>query len=72
MSVDSQIITCKLVVLGEHSVGKSSVLSRYVEGVFNPKQEPTIGAAYMTRIIRQDEKTLKFEIWVGKYDAANI
>lgn len=67
MSNSTQLSTCKLVVLGDRSVGKSSVLMRYVEGVFKPNQECTIGAAFLTKIIRHDEKNLKFEIWVGEY-----
>ncbi|KAF8362096.1 hypothetical protein PRIPAC_89019 [Pristionchus pacificus] len=63
--------TCqfKLVLLGESAVGKSSLVLRFVKGQFHEYQESTIGAAFLTQIVRfspivcLDEATVKFEIW---------
>lgn len=33
----------KILILGESSVGKSSLLTQYVEGKFMPTHMPTIG-----------------------------
>ena len=57
--------TCqfKLVLLGESSVGKSSLVLRFVKGQFHEFQESTIGAAFLTQTLVIDDTTVKFEIW---------
>ncbi|AMD19280.1 HBR379Wp [Eremothecium sinecaudum] len=63
----------KLVLLGESSVGKSSIVTRFTTGEFH-KNQATIGAAFTTKSISWVEKatsnseemvqkTLEFEIW---------
>ncbi|KAM0686645.1 hypothetical protein COBT_002130 [Conglomerata obtusa] len=53
----------KLVVLGYYSVGKSSLVMNYVKGEFNPNEESTIGAAFLTKTIFSKGNNIKFEIW---------
>merc|ERR1712048_1178334 len=53
----------KLVLLGETSVGKSSLVLRFVKGQFHEFQESTIGAAFLTQTVVLDDTTVKFEIW---------
>lgn len=53
----------KVVVLGYYSVGKSSLALKYVKGTFNPNEESTIGASFLTKLISHKESTLKYEIW---------
>ncbi|KCV69358.1 Ras-like protein Rab-5A, variant [Fonticula alba] len=54
----------KLVLLGDSSVGKSSLALRFVRGQFQEFQESTIGAAFMTQSVQcSDGTTVKFEIW---------
>ncbi|QLG72123.1 hypothetical protein HG535_0C04770 [Zygotorulaspora mrakii] len=66
---DREVYSCdlKLVLLGESSVGKSSIVMRYTIGTFQ-KCNATIGAAYTTKAIEKegDNGTLKrvnLEIW---------
>ena len=58
-----KIIPCKLVLLGESSVGKSSLVMRFVKGVFLNYQESTIGASFLTQTVSLDTGIIKFEIW---------
>jgi len=54
----------RLVLLGESAVGKSSIVIQYVKQQFYEYQESTIGAAYLSKVVkRTDEKPIKFEIW---------
>ncbi|GFE55594.1 Ras-related Rab protein [Babesia ovis] len=53
----------KLVILGDTSVGKSSLVGRFVKNTFLEFQESTIGAAFMTQSVTLDDCTVKFEIW---------
>jgi len=53
----------KLVLLGDASVGKSSLVLRFVKGQFLEFQESTIGAAFLTQSVVLNDTTVKFEIW---------
>eukprot|EP01083_Nonionella_stella_P093593 262368_1 len=53
----------KLVMLGYGSVGKSSIVIRFVKGQFSDYQESTIGAAFLTQTVPVQDCTVKFEIW---------
>ncbi|KAM0677010.1 hypothetical protein BDAP_002386 [Binucleata daphniae] len=53
----------KLVVLGYYSVGKSSLVLNYVKGQFNPNEESTIGAAFLTKTVFSKGNNIKYEIW---------
>merc|ERR1712013_835365 len=45
------------------SVGKSSIVIRFVKGQFSEYQESTIGAAFLTQTVPLNDTTVKFEIW---------
>lgn len=62
-TVASKTCQFKLVLLGESSVGKSSLVLRFVKGQFHEFQESTIGAAFLTQTVQIDDTTVKFEIW---------
>ncbi|KAG0438860.1 Ras-related protein RABF2b [Dictyocoela muelleri] len=53
----------KMVILGHYSVGKTSLVLQYVKKCFNPNEESTIGAAFMTKTIMLNNQPIKFEIW---------
>lgn len=57
----------KLVLLGDSSVGKSSIVNRFVKDSFDEFRESTIGAAFLSQTvtIKDDgqDVTVKFEIW---------
>ena len=53
----------KAVLCGEVHVGKSSVLSRYVHGKFDPNNSNTVGVEFGTRHLTIDGCTVRFELW---------
>lgn len=53
----------KLVLLGDSSVGKSSLVLRFVKKQFFEYQESTIGAAFLTQTVAVNDFVVKFEIW---------
>jgi len=59
----SKTVQYKLVLLGETSVGKSSLVIRFVKGQFHEYQESTIGAAFLTQTVVVGDYQVKFEIW---------
>eukprot|EP00033_Pygsuia_biforma_P003191 GCRY01003501.1.p1 GENE.GCRY01003501.1~~GCRY01003501.1.p1 ORF type:complete len:198 (-),score=31.46 GCRY01003501.1:333-926(-) len=61
MSGDTREI--KLVLLGESSVGKTSLVVRFVNNHFKNVAESTIGASFMSKTIVVDDNAIKFQIW---------
>ena len=55
--------SCKVVFLGDTSVGKSCLAVRFVRNEFFQFQEPTIGAAFLAKNITLNDTRYKFEIW---------
>lgn len=54
----------KLVLLGNSSVGKSSIAIRLACGRFDDYKEPTIGAAFLSKTLQYDDiNRVKLEIW---------
>ncbi|CAE8692317.1 unnamed protein product [Polarella glacialis] len=53
----------KLVLLGDASVGKSSILLRFLQNKFSEGLETTVGAAFSTKTIECRGRQIKFEIW---------
>eukprot|EP00292_Cryptomonas_paramecium_P022923 CAMPEP_0113709856 /NCGR_PEP_ID=MMETSP0038_2-20120614/29817_1 /TAXON_ID=2898 /ORGANISM="Cryptomonas paramecium" /LENGTH=188 /DNA_ID=CAMNT_0000635815 /DNA_START=46 /DNA_END=608 /DNA_ORIENTATION=+ /assembly_acc=CAM_ASM_000170 len=56
-------VKLKVVLLGESSVGKSSLVLRFVRGDFVENSMPTVGAAFLTQTLHVEGRTLKLEIW---------
>jgi len=53
----------KLVFLGDQSVGKSSIISRYVYDTFEGALNPTIGVDFVIKSVYSGEKTYKIHFW---------
>lgn len=53
----------KIVLLGDQSVGKTSLLNKWVLNSFNPESYPTIGGAAQSRKDVIDGVTYNFQIW---------
>lgn len=53
----------KAVVVGDAAVGKTSLLVRYVKGVFNPTYLLTIGVAFHVKDIVVGENVLRMQMW---------
>lgn len=53
----------KTVLLGDASVGKSSLVIRLVKNTFSDAMETTIGAAFFAQSMDVDGSVVKFEIW---------
>ncbi|KAK3324212.1 putative ras-like GTP-binding protein [Cercophora scortea] len=59
-------LEAKIVVLGSQGVGKTSLVTRYCKGAFNPSQiTSTVGASFLTkRVVDTDTDTVvRLQIW---------
>lgn len=62
---ENQAQSCKVVLIGESGVGKTSIISRYTTNTFSSVLMSTPGANFTSKTIflEEDNKSLKFEIW---------
>lgn len=53
----------KVVVVGDSGVGKSCLLLRFVNNEFNEFSEPTLGAAFLSKIHEyHTDKKIRFQV----------
>lgn len=53
----------KIVMIGDSGVGKTNLLSRFVEDSFTMDSKPTIGVEFATKTVHLENKTIKNQIW---------
>jgi len=53
----------KIVLVGDTKVGKSCILSRFVQGTFDRNMPPTIGAAFLTKVIDTTDGAVRLQLW---------
>ena len=53
----------KLIVIGDTSVGKSSLLIRYIDHAFPDNFLPTVGVDFKIKSIMLQKKKVKLQIW---------
>ena len=64
--MEDELLQCKVVIIGESGVGKTCIISRFVQDTFNPGQIPTLSASFIEKNIEYKEyqgKVIKFLIW---------
>jgi small GTP-binding protein len=56
---------CKVVLIGQSGVGKTSIISRYTTNTFKSSLMSTPGANFITKIVfyENEKVNIKFEIW---------
>lgn len=60
---ETQTLDIKVVILGAASVGKTSIIFRYCNGVFQPGTLPTIGAGFFTHNLVIGKKDVNLLLW---------
>ncbi|KAF8789284.1 Ras-related protein Rab-18 like protein [Argiope bruennichi] len=63
MDDDSVLTTLKILIIGESDVGKSSLLLRFTDDVFDPGLAATIGVDFKVKTVSVDGNKAKLAIW---------
>jgi Ras-related protein Rab-18 len=53
---------CKILLLGESAVGKTSLFRRYI-GESTERVTPTIGVEYKQKVIERAGRLMKVQLW---------
>ena len=62
---DKGALPCKVVLIGESGVGKTSIISRYISNTFSSVIASTPGANFTTKTVflPEENQSIKFEVW---------
>ena len=60
---ESYDILLKLVMRGDSGVGKTNILSRYINNEFSSITKATVGVEFFSTIIKKNNKLIKLQIW---------
>jgi small GTP-binding protein len=63
MLVEDDQITFRAVLIGDSSVGKTSVVNRFIHDRFNPAEPNTIGALYGTYSQERQGQKIEIQVW---------
>jgi small GTP-binding protein len=65
MAEEKQIKSCKVVLIGESGVGKTSITSYYIYEKFDSEITATTAASFVSKTVKFDEYngSIKFDIW---------
>ncbi|CAL8070440.1 unnamed protein product [Calicophoron daubneyi] len=62
--LNDDVICFKILIIGDSSVGKSSLLVRYMTDTFEPRIPATIGVDYKVKVVRVSDGTMvKLSMW---------
>ena len=53
----------KIVLLGETSVGKTSIITRFTQNSFNPNTLSSLNAQFVTKTIEINSEKITFDLW---------
>ena len=60
---DINCLKCKVIFVGDSSVGKSCIINRYINNSFSNLVEVTLGCNSLLKTITIDKYNIKFDIW---------
>ena len=60
---ESYDILLKLVMIGDSGVGKTNILSRYINNEFSSITKATVGVEFFSTLIKKNNKLIKLQIW---------
>jgi len=63
MKADDSCLHCRVVVIGDSAVGKTSILNQLIDNAFNPFEQSTVGANYQLFIEEIDGQKVEMQIW---------
>jgi Ras-related protein Rab-11A len=63
MSAPEEALLLKLILVGDSGVGKSNLISQFVDGVFNAETPSTCGVEIATRLVAVNDQVVRAQLW---------
>lgn len=68
--MDTQVLKSKVVFVGDQSVGKTSIINRFIFDNYTGNEQvifrfiqPTVGVDFVSKSVQIDNKTLRIQLW---------
>ena len=59
----NQVTKYKLVFLGDQSVGKTSIVTRFMYDTFDSTYQATIGIDFLSKTMYLEDRTVRLQLW---------
>ena len=56
-------LKCKIILVGESGVGKTCIISRFVENIFQPNVYTTVTASFSKKCQKFNDKLIELNLW---------
>ena len=63
MKDEEDIPSCKITLIGDSGVGKSSIIGRFITGFFNEEISSTLGLNYSQKYYEKNGKKISLNLW---------
>eukprot|EP00825_Cyclidium_porcatum_P010189 TRINITY_DN15222_c0_g1_i1.p2 TRINITY_DN15222_c0_g1~~TRINITY_DN15222_c0_g1_i1.p2 ORF type:complete len:245 (+),score=52.66 TRINITY_DN15222_c0_g1_i1:178-912(+) len=63
INITKQVSKFKFVFVGDQSVGKTSIINRFIYDNFTGTQQPTVGIDFVSKTLHIDNKTVRLQLW---------
>ena len=61
--MEDDYIACKVVLVGESGVGKTCIITQYIDEIFDNKVTTTNAATFSSKFLELGNQKIKFDIW---------
>ena len=63
MSEEEYEMMVKVIIIGDSSVGKTNIISKYLKNIFNEDSKATVGVEFGSKLFTIDGHNIKAQIW---------
>jgi Ras-related protein Rab-2A len=56
-------LSFRIIVVGDSSVGKTSLVVKYVKGIFNKNYTVSLGVEFYSKLVNVDNEEIVLQIW---------
>ena len=63
MSIEDELISIKIILLGDTGVGKSAIIKRYIDNYYDDNITSNISSNFLEKIVKVKNQNVRLEVW---------